>query len=237
MKKQMNMTAIIVAVIVVAGILLAVYMFKGPEKQTVSVTGNSEMTVDPDLAVVYMYVETRAASAENASDQNAEIMEAVIAAIKAEGITDIETLNYNVYPEYDWINGRQTLKGYVATHALKVSVEDFTSVGEVIDAGINEGALVNSINFELSNEKQNQYKAQAMSQASQDAKNKATALASGLGKQLGDIVSVSTSDYRYMPYPLFESMAGAADVKEVATNIQPQSLTVYATVNVVYELK
>lgn len=238
MRNNFNFTAVLVAVIIVMGVLAAVYMIKGPEKQTVSVTGNSEMSVDPDLAVVYFRVETRSADADNASDENAVIVDSIISSLKAEGFDDIETMDYYIYPEYDWVSGRQTLKGYVATHTLKVSTEDFDKVGTVIDIGVDEGALVNNINFELSNEMQNQYKAQVMQAASQDARNKASALASGLGKNLGDIVSVSTSDYRYMPYPLFEAKAGAAeDLEEVATNIQPQSLTVYATVSVVYELK
>jgi predicted transposase YbfD/YdcC len=41
---------------------------------------------------------------------------------------------------------------------------------KVIDSGVDAGALLQYINFELSNDKQNEYKAQALREAGEDAK-------------------------------------------------------------------
>jgi uncharacterized protein YggE len=73
-----------------------------------------------------------------------------------------------------------------------VTTEDFSNVGNVIDAAVDAGALVSYINFELSVERSNEYKMLVMTNASLDAKQKAEAIASGLGKTVGRLVSITT---------------------------------------------
>ena len=91
----------------------------------------------------------------------------------------------------------------------------------------------------MSTAKQNEYKAQALKEASEDAKIKAEAIASGLGKTVGKLVSVSSNEFNYQPWPLYNSMAGstAADAKVATTNIQPGQQDVSASVTVVYALR
>jgi len=241
---QTNYTPIIVTVLVVIGVLAAVWLLVGKipstGENTISATGNAEMSVMPDEAVVYLLVETRAISAEKAKDDNARISDDVLTALIKIGIDrkDIETQNFNIYPEYDWTDGKQTLKGYVASNSMKVTSKDFNNVGKIVDAAVDKGALVNSIDFELSNDKSNEYKTQILAKASQDAKTKAGAIAAGLGKKLGKLVSVSSSDYNYAPYPMFarSDMAGTAEAKVAATNLQPQNLDITATVSVSYAI-
>ena len=239
---KINWTPIIVAIIVVIGLgaVAGVYFMSKSSERTVSATGNSQMSVLPDKAIVYLMITTKNASADGARESNALVSQKVMDALKAIGISasDIETENYNINPEYDWSYGKQTLLGYAANNNIKVSSTDFTNVGKIVDASVSSGALVSYINFDLSNSRQNEYKAQALEAASQDAKAKAEAVASGLGKKLGALVSVSASDYNYFPYPLYRAeSAGAADVKQVATNISPQKLEITGTVSVTYAIK
>ncbi len=246
--KQTNTTAIIVAIVIVIGALIGVWLLvsripAATTANTISATGNSQITVMPDEATVYLLVETRAVSADAAKNDNSRISEAVNTALLNVNIDrkDIQTQNFNIYPEYDWSNGNQTLKGYVASNQINVKTTDFNNVGKIVDAGVDKGALVNSINFDLSNAKTNEYKKSVLANASQDAKAKAEAIAAGLGKKLGNLVSVQASDYNYMPYPIYarsDMMAGgAAEAKVAATNIQPHSLDVTATVSVSYEIR
>jgi len=227
-------------IVLAVGILIGSYVLKEKERKTISASGNSQISVVPDEAVVYLLIETRNESAEGAKDQNAWISEKVIAELGRVGLNKegIETENYNIYPEYDWINGIQRLRGYVASNYIKITLKEFNKVGKVVDASVDSGALINSINFELSNEKMNEYKAMALANASQDAKKKAEAIVAGLGKKLGSLVSISAPEYSYMPYPLYRMEAAeGADVKSVATNIHPRNIEVSASVNVVYEIK
>lgn len=238
--KTINLTAIIVVVIIVASIFGGLYIFKKPTGTTISVTGNSEMKASPDQVIVYVLVQTKDMSADKAKDDNAVISDNILKGLKNLGIADkdIQTENYNINPEYDWTSGRQKLTGYSVSNNLKVIVTNFDNTGKVVDMAVDNGGLINYINFELSNDKLNEYKSQVMTKASLDAKNKAASIASGLGKRLGDLVSVSTSDYNYRPYPLYAMDSGMAEsAKTVATNIQPKDLDLTATVNVVYSLK
>ena len=149
---------------------------------------------------------------------------------------EIQTQNFNIYPDYEWINGKRIDRGFKATHSIKaeLSAEVTGKIREVIDAG----ALVNYINFELSPDLQNQYKSEALKLVSQDAKLKAEAVAEGLNKKLGDLISVSGSDFYYSPWGLYENSGGGsvAMAKEAITDVQHGEKEVSASVTAVFKL-
>jgi uncharacterized protein YggE len=241
---KLNPTAIIVALIVIIGAIVGVVLLKSGSvsEQTVSASGNYQKAVAPDQVVIYVLVQTRDnISADNAKNENARISDNVMTALIKAGLEkkDIETENYNIYPEYDWSSGSQKLIDYVASNNLKVTTKDFANAGKIVDGAVNAGALINNINFELSNEKSNEYKAVALAEASKDAKVKAESIAAGLGKSLGKLVSVSANDYNYVPYPIYarSDMAGGAEATKVATDISPQNVDISASATVVYEIK
>ncbi|MEM4133953.1 MAG: SIMPL domain-containing protein [Candidatus Micrarchaeia archaeon] len=237
----MNLTTVAVVAILVIGFLFAIYYLypKQSSDQTVSVTGNAQMKVLPDRVVVYAQILTKSKdSAEEAKNLNAQISDAVLTSLIKAGVnrSDIETSGFSVYPEYDWIQDQgQVLKGYVASNSMKITIADFENAGKIVDAVVNNGGLISYINYELSAEKMNEYKAQLLYEASKDAKTKAESIAFGLGKKLGDVVSVSASDYNYYPYPIYRAEAGA-DLKEISTNLPSAKLDVTATVSVTYKI-
>lgn len=238
---KINYTAIIIVALLVVGILVGYSIFnkKGTEK-TVTVNGNSQMTVAPDQVVVNLLIQTKNTKADIAKNDNAIISDKVISGLVRIGIDreNIETENYNIYPEYDWNSGTQKLLGYIASNYIKIKTDKFDRVGKIVDVAVDNGGLVNYINFELSTAKSNEYKAKVLAEASKDAKTKAEAIAEGLGRKVGSLVSVSTSDYYYNPYPLYRmDAAEGVNVKTVATDIQPKSLDITASVTVVYEIK
>lgn len=241
---KINWTPIIVTLIIAlvfAGISGVYLANKYSSERTVSATGMADMTVMPDKAIVYLLVQTSDVSAETAKNQNSEISSDVIIALKALGIadSDIETQNYNIYPQYNWSSGTNDIIGYTVSNEIKVSSDDFENVGKIVDAAVDAGATINYINFDLSTEKQNDYKKLVLANASEDAREKAEAIASGLGKNLGSLISVSSSDYNYYPYPLYraEMASGASDLKAAVTDISPQKLEVTGSVTVVYAIK
>jgi len=154
---------------------------------------------------------------------------------------DIQTVNFNLYPDYEWLNGENKLKGYVARQDITIDVKDFNQVAEIIDAGIDAGSFVSYINFELSEEKQNDYKVQALQKAGEDAKRKAEATASGLGKKIGRLVSVQSEEFNYLPYRYFDSGGAVAETanaqaKSAAVNLVPKDIEVSASLRVEYKL-
>ncbi|MFA6089695.1 MAG: SIMPL domain-containing protein [Candidatus Woesearchaeota archaeon] len=240
MEKSVKIT-LIIAVTILAVVLIG-FNNLFPTSNTLTSNGDATISVVPDVIAVYLNVETTDKSAEIAKNTNAEIIEKIKTALNQQGFEDkeIETMSYNLYPQYSWSSGKQNLIGYQATHQLRVKMpaEDSDNIGSVIDAGVNSGATISYVSFELSPEKENEYKAEAMKLASQDAKTKAEAVASGLGKKVGRLVSVSTDSFNYYPYRVYEESAGSSmeDAKVATTNIQPSSQDVSASVTAVFKI-
>ncbi len=229
---------------IVIGIVLALVVgvyFIWSTEPTVTSQGMALFSVQPDLVSLYLSVEGRGANAQSAQANYTEKAEQVFAALEQAGIQEkaIQTVNYNIYEEYDWVNGDRKSKEYIASQQLIIKTADFKSVAHLVDVSVQAGALVSTINFELSQEKQNEYKVQALAAAGKDAQRKADAVASGLGKKLGALVSVSSSDFNY-PGPVVyyaKAEAGRGDVREAAVRITPQELEVSASVQVQYRLR
>lgn len=244
MEKSVKITAIIAGTILVIALLGFVMFQSSKPAVTVTASGTAEIKALPDLVTIYFNVQTEARTSQEANDNNSVIVDNLITAILKLGFErkDIVTENFNIYPQYDWNGETQTLTGYQATHSIKVqlSASQMEKIGSVIDAGVNAGALISYINFELSLAKQNEYKAQALEQATEDAKSKVTSIALGTGKKLGKLISISDSSFNYYPWPLYASASGGtrdtASAKQAVTSIQPGQQTVSAQVSAVYEI-
>jgi len=247
--------AVKITLIIVGGILLLallggfmMYQIMPDELKgtTVNVEGSSNIKATPDLVKVYFNMETNASTSSEATSLNAEQVDEMLTALVKLGLErkDIQTTNFNVYQWPQWENNRYVDKGYKASHQIIVELgaDKFSLVGDVIDAGADAEAMISYINFELSTAKQNEYKAQAFKEASQDARVKAESIAEGLGKNVGDIVSVSTQNFGYNPWQVYYGkglslMEDAAMAREATTNIQPSTQEVTGYVSVTYRLK
>ena len=244
MKDSIKITWIIVsAVFAIALIGGLIYWNVNAPKNELSVTGSSTIKAMPDLVSVYFTVDTSGLTALAAKDANSLISAKVIENLVKIGLErdEIATESFNIYEDFVWENGRQRSKGFKATNSLKVVLdsEKMEKVGEVIDAGVNGGAMISYINFELSTEKENYYKAIAFENAAEDARIKAESIASGLNKEVGSLVSVSAQEFGYRPWPLYASAGAESDVaqaKAAVTNIQPGEKEVTGQVNAVFKI-
>jgi len=246
MEKSIKITSIIVLGVIITTLIITISLngvFQGQGK-TISAEGISSIKAMPDLVSVYFSIETKAKTSENATKLNSEIVEKLKASLVAQGFDEnkIQTQSFNVYPNYEWIGGKQVDKGFIATHSLivEISTNESDKIGKAIDAGVSAGAGISSINFELSQEKQNDYKAEALELAAQDAKIKAQATASGLGNKIGELVSVQTSNFGYYPWNVYSGsgrMEDAMYAKVASTSITPSEQEVTASVTAVFKLK
>ena len=106
----------------------------------------------PDRAWVTIAAESRGRTAQEAQRLNTDAMTAVIERIKAAGIPAdaIQTTGYNLQPEFDYVNGKQTLRGYVARNQVQVRVDALAKTGDVIAAAVATGATnVSGVRFDL----------------------------------------------------------------------------------------
>ena len=190
----------------------------GVADRTVTVSGTSTISSDPDEATVTLGVVTNAVTAEAAMRDNAKRMEDVIAAVRRAGVAadDVATAWVNLYPRYD--DAGIAIVGYTAENQVNATVRDMDSIGTVIDAAIDAGANLSSgIAFGLSDESQGVEA--ALADAVVDARSKAEALAAATGAQLGVVVQVVESGTpfpsptMYRDYAVAESVAGAPPIE------------------------
>ncbi len=171
-----------IAVIILAYMGYSILSRNMPAGNTIASNGVAEVKTLPDIVAVYLSIETNASTAAAAKDENAEISDDVLTSLVKLGLerAEITTQNYNIYEDIEWTQDGQKSKGWKAVNQLKVELKgDKTDMaGDVIDAGVDSGAKISYINFELTLAKQNEYKAQALTAATQDARTKAEAIAS-----------------------------------------------------------
>jgi hypothetical protein len=247
MEKSIKITLIVVLGVIVTALIFANSLngiFHVQTGNTISAEGVSTLKAMPNLVSIYFNIETKAKTSENATKLNSDIVEKLKSELIAQGFDEakIQTQGFSVYPNYDWVGGKQVDNGFIATHSIKLEMNanESEKIGKAIDAGVSAGAGINSINFELTQEKQNEYKAEAMKLAAQDAKIKAQATASGLDKKIGDLVSVQVSNFGYYPWNVYSGsgrMEDAMYAKAEATSITPSEQEVTASVTATFKLK
>ncbi len=220
-------------------VMLAFFIYLDSKATTIDAQGESVIEEMPDRVVVYFNIEAKHLSAQVAKDRVAEIVNNVTNALYSAGINkeQITTQNYNIYPNWVWKDNERKQEGYIARQGLRVESEKFDKAGEIIDLGVDNGALVSHINFELSKDKQNELKAKALKKATEDAKLKAEGIAVALGKKLGRVVEVRTTNFNYYPYPLVRSVEHTEEAKEATTNIQPKKIEIRASVSVKFKVR
>jgi len=242
--KQNNAIAITsiisAAVLIIALSFLSVF---GPttSDNVLEIEGTATIKAIPDLTEIYIGIENTGSTSEEANNLNSEILENLTSGLIQEGFKqeDLKTLSFNVYQNYEWINGVRKEKGYIASHLLSVEMpaNETSKVGKVVDSVLKSGARVNSINFKLTSQSQSKYKAEAMKRASEDAEIKAKAVAEGFGKEVGKLVSVKVNNYNYVPWVAYEKVGDGYDVTTVTRAIQPSEEEITASVLAVFSLK
>lgn len=203
------------------------------ERGSIQVTGSAVVTGSPDVAYITLGVETKDASAEAASRDDANRMSKVFAALKALGLTDKElaTSGYNVYSSTQ-VLGRGTdtevsITTYHVQNRINITTKELNSVGQIIDVSVKAGAnQVQGIRFDIENKQAMQL--QALKDAVQQGKAKAEIMAEAAGVTLGGL---STMNENYSSYaPIVSTMALKADFA-AGTTINPGDVEVSATVN------
>lgn len=195
----------------------------------IAVAARGEIKVSPDRANIQISVQTRAATAAAAANENATKQAAVIAALRALGLSadEISTINYNVYPEQRYEpNKEPTIIGYNVTNTVSVDVRKLSQVGPVIDAALAKGAnMISSLQFYASNT--DDARRTAIGSAVQKARADAEAAARAAGGTIGELLEISIGAYSAPPpRPMMRVSAAVADQAQTPINPGEQTLSV-----------
>ncbi len=162
--------------------------------RTITVVGEGKVTIEPDIARAQIGVEVIKSSVKEASDANKAALEAVLAALKAQGIADedIQTSGFSIYAERYGTDGPlpEDQVNYRVSNNVAVVIRELDKVGAILDAAIEAGAN-NIYGIEFSLEDPSTFESEARQGAVADARAKAEELAELNGVTAGDVVSIS----------------------------------------------
>jgi len=246
--KEPKMIFHLVAVLLVGAIVITALVRErivNSGENQVTVTGQGKVAYQPDIATVMLGVQIdKANTAENALSQLNEKISAVTSAIEAVGVPrkNIQTQNYSVYPQYDFINERSVQSGFNASQQLSVKIENIQDntdtvsrvIAEAGKAGTNQ---VNGITFDVASV--SDLKQQARILAVADAKAKAAELSRVTGTKLGKIMGwyenvVGSPE----PQPLYGfGGSGGAEIKTSSPDIPSGTQEIIVEMGLYYEIR
>jgi uncharacterized protein YggE len=208
----------------------------------IQVNGTAQVFVPSDRARLNFAVVTEAVTAAEAAAQNSTQMEATIRGIRGTGVAglQVESWGYELQPRYSVqrpTDPDQTprIVGYRAMNNVRVTVDEVTAVGRLIDAAVTAGAnRVTSLQFEARNT--DAARAEALRQAVQNARSQAEAMASALGVPLGPALEVQGGAQAPMPPPMPYMRDLQMQAAAPPTPIEAAEQSVFANVSIKYRL-
>ncbi|GGO05101.1 SIMPL domain-containing protein [Saccharibacillus kuerlensis] len=207
----------------------------------INVVGKGEVKVTPDVAYLYIGVESNANTAAAAQKKTAAIMNKLNAQLKSDwkiAAKDIETDQFYVSPNHTYTEkDGQKIKDYSALHLIKVTYRDLDKIGQLLDAAADTGA--NRIqNIMFASENPEQYEEQAIAKAMASANAKASAIAKAANRTLGPILSISLNGAEApIVYAQYAGAETASSATKDSTAIEPGQITMMTQLTVQYEMK
>jgi uncharacterized protein len=203
----------------------------------VVVTGEGVVKATPDRAWLTIGAETRSKTSKDAQQRNADAMSAVIARIATFGIPKeaIKTTAIDLQLEFDYANGRQSPRGYVARNTVEVRVDDLSKVGEVLDAVVASGATtIHGLRFDV--KQRDQLEALALQGAVDNASFKAKAVTAAAGRAFDRILRIEELGSIGEPRPMMMREAAMARA-DATTPVVAGELEIRAQVRLTAAMK
>jgi uncharacterized protein YggE len=160
----------------------------------VVVTGEAIVKATPDQARISIGAESRSKVSKEAQQRNADAMTAVQQKIASFGIPKdaIKTTAIDLQMEFDYNNGKQTPRGYVARNTIEVRVDDLAKLGDVLDAVVASGATtIHGLRFDI--KKRDEIERSALQAAVGNAMTKAEAVAIGAKRTVDRVIRIEES--------------------------------------------
>lgn len=259
-------TAILVVVILL-GLFLAVKVFAEtaslryigsgmPATNTITISGHGEAFAVPDIATFTFGVVSEKPTVAGAQEDVTTKANAITEYLKSAGIEakDIQTTDYSVYPQYDYITtvcvagricppGEQKLRGYEVRQTTTVKVRDTEKAGDLLtNVGTRGATEVSGLNFTFDD--RDAVQQEARDEAIANAKEKAEVLADSLGVNIVRVVSYNESGNYPPPMPYYAkdmALGREGGMETMAQNAAPEISVgqnkITSDVSVTYEIR
>jgi hypothetical protein len=211
------------------------------QANSVYVGADGKFEAIPDTAVIQFNVSVQDETSQAAFQRASKNVEQVRQVLRANGI-DPKAANIgflSVQPVYEW-KPKQKVIGYRVTTDVSLKLKDFTKVApitqQLADANVSE---TQALSYALEN--MDEAKNKAVEDAYRRARNSADTLAHAAGRSVGELSYASVDTFEN-PRPIMprmaHPMAAMANAAPAPTEeFTPQTVTVTAHVNALFELK
>jgi uncharacterized protein YggE len=226
----------------------------GPATDTITVQGDGQATVAPDVARISFSVQNTAATVADAQVATTKQANAAIDYVKGQGVSDkdVKTLSYDISPQYSYpspnicppgvlckpYDSTPKITGYQVSETVQVTMRDLTKVGAMLSGlGKLEVQNVNGPDFALDDSTAGYSAARA--DAIDKAKAQARLLADQLGVHLEKIVNFSESSGG-TAYPMMyakDSAVMSAAAVAPTPSVPTGENTYNASVSITYEIR
>ena len=221
-----------------------------PATDTITVQGDGQATLPPDVANVSFTVQNTATAVADAQAATTKQANAALDFVKGQGIADkdVKTISYDISPQYSYPNpclggtmcpaysGTAKVTGYQVSETVQVTMHTLSAVGAMLE-GLGKLGVQNISGPAFALDDPTAGYDAARADAITKAKTQATLLAEQLGVHLGKIVNYSESSNNVI-YPTYAMSAGTAEVKAAPAPSVPSGENTYnASVSITYEIR
>ncbi|MCM2294157.1 SIMPL domain-containing protein [Allorhizobium sp. BGMRC 0089] len=215
-----------------------------PREAIMNVSGEGEVAIVPDMAILRLGVVREAKLAADALRSNSDAMAKIMSALEKAGIEakDMQTADFYISPRYRQASsGEQqpsppVIEGYSVNNSLVVKIKDISKLGTIMDAAVNLGVNQGG-NITFTNAAPEQAITKARKAAMADAISKAKTLADAAGVKLGRIISISEASPRPMEQTMMMKTEMVRHLPSAPVPISAGENTYSVTVNVSFDLK
>ena len=212
------------------------------QANTVYVGADGKFEAVPDTAQIQFSVSVQEQTSQDAFQRASKNVEQVRQVLRNNGIEPkAASIGFlSVQPVYEW-KPKQKVIAYRVTTDVTLKLKDFSKVGpitqQVADANVSE---TQTLSYTLENI--DEAKNKAVEDAYRRARNSADTLAHAGGRTLGELSYASVDTFEnprlVMPHPMrMSAMASAAATPAPTEEFTPQTVTVTAHVNALFNFK
>jgi len=231
---------LLTALVATATLVAATAVADEPRPRTVSVTGQSEVAAEPDMARVTLGVDSRKPTMAEARTEVTATVDRVLALSRELKIDPkyVNATRLQVQPEYRWNekDRKRVLLGYAVTRQVDIELRDLEKLGTLLEKAVDAG--VNQVGDPvLDSTRRKELERQAMTKAVEDARLNAETLATAAGVKLGTVRTLNgNASPPSVPIYRAKAMMAADAVASPEETYQAGEMKFSAMVNAEYDL-
>ncbi len=213
------------------------------QPNTVYVGADGKFEASPDTAVIQFNISAQEETSKAAYDRASKGAEQIRQLLNSNGIDPkmAEIGFFSLQPVYDYRTPKRKLVGYRVNANVSLKLKDFSKVAPILQQ-LTDMDVTENQNLSYMLENTDAAKAKAVEDAYRRARESAAAVARAAGRSVGELsyASVDTNEAPRIMMPMaMARSAGAAAMQAPAPTEQftPQSVTITAHVNALFELK